>query len=128
MKHSTIYVYVILYCHFCISCDRDHRELTVLTHSFPTRRSSDLINTEPRARRAIIAQRCGGAGKLAGAMDQRLHVGFDIAATVIGRQPPAAECAGIRSEEHTSELQSLMRISYAVFCLNKKKVHHNSSQ
>src|SRR3546814_8637566 len=30
----------------------------------------------------------------------------------------------IRSEEHTSELQSLMRISYAVFCL-KKKIHHN---
>src|SRR3546814_9802001 len=30
---------------------------------------------------------------------------------------------GIRSEEHTSELQSLMRISYAVFCLNKKKQH-----
>src|SRR3546814_5724234 len=28
---------------------------------------------------------------------------------------------GKRSEEHTSELQSLMRISYAVFCLNKKK-------
>src|SRR3546814_9289871 len=30
-----------------------------------------------------------------------------------------------RSEEHTSELQSLMRISYAVFCLNKKKHHNN---
>src|SRR3546814_2687062 len=29
--------------------------------------------------------------------------------------------SGTRSEEHTSELQSLMRISYAVFCLNKKK-------
>src|SRR3546814_10104938 len=29
----------------------------------------------------------------------------------------------IRSEEHTSELQSLMRISYAVFCLKKKKKH-----
>src|SRR3546814_3712388 len=29
----------------------------------------------------------------------------------------------IRSEEHTSELQSLMRISYAVFCLKKKKSH-----
>src|SRR3546814_10242745 len=28
-----------------------------------------------------------------------------------------------RSEEHTSELQSLMRISYAVFCLKKKKKH-----
>src|SRR3546814_4412202 len=34
----------------------------------------------------------------------------------------------IRSEEHTSELQSLMRISYAVFCLKKKKhnIHHFS--
>src|SRR3546814_3298955 len=33
-----------------------------------------------------------------------------------------------RSEEHTSELQSLMRISYAVFCLKNKKPHHNGSQ
>src|SRR3546814_3552796 len=32
----------------------------------------------------------------------------------------AAQTLGIRSEEHTSELQSLMRISYAVFCLKKK--------
>src|SRR3546814_3585459 len=30
-------------------------------------------------------------------------------------------CSNYRSEEHTSELQSLMRISYAVFCLKKKK-------
>src|SRR3546814_1261680 len=30
----------------------------------------------------------------------------------------------LRSEEHTSELQSLMRISYAVFCLKKKKITH----
>src|SRR3546814_8986343 len=30
-----------------------------------------------------------------------------------------------RSEEHTSELQSLMRISYAVFCLKKKSEHNN---
>src|SRR3546814_3606845 len=34
---------------------------------------------------------------------------------------PGASQQGLRSEEHTSELQSLMRISYAVFCLNKKK-------
>src|SRR3546814_9392935 len=33
-----------------------------------------------------------------------------------------------RSEEHTSELQSLMRISYAVFCLNKKKRIKNNYQ
>src|SRR3546814_2265502 len=67
-----------------------------------------------------------------------------IAARLIARCP---ECAGLndppsrpmrrftvlrasscardrRSEEHTSELQSLMRISYAVFCLKKKKDYH----
>src|SRR3546814_3296638 len=32
----------------------------------------------------------------------------------------------LRSEEHTSELQSLMRISYAVFCLKKKKTSTNN--
>src|SRR3546814_1057446 len=41
----------------------------------------------------------------------------------LGYRPPSFLRAGswIRSEEHTSELQSLMRISYAVFCLKKKK-------
>src|SRR3546814_2303648 len=40
-----------------------------------------------------------------------------------------ARLAGIahRSEEHTSELQSLMRISYAVFCLKKKKKNKNTT-
>src|SRR3546814_8425329 len=33
-----------------------------------------------------------------------------------------------RSEEHTSELQSLMRSSYAVFCLKKKKLHQTNTQ
>src|SRR3546814_2662890 len=47
-----------------------------------------------------------------------------------GLQLAAAEFQDIglrRSEEHTSELQSLMRISYAVFCLKKKKstIQHN---
>src|SRR3546814_6281721 len=47
----------------------------------------------------------------------------------------APVCNLVRSEEHTSELQSLMRISYAVFCLKKKrttqkptnKTHNNNS-
>src|SRR3546814_3494111 len=34
----------------------------------------------------------------------------------------------LRSEEHTSELQSLMRISYAVFCLKKKKQHNYNTK
>src|SRR3546814_1804540 len=36
-------------------------------------------------------------------------------------RPLLVETTALRSEEHTSELQSLMRISYAVFCLKKKK-------
>src|SRR3546814_2523356 len=64
-----------------------------------------------------------------------LHAGFDID-LVASRVAEAADEAGLarelracleprtagprRSEEHTSELQSLMRISYAVFCLKKK--------
>src|SRR3546814_7282225 len=42
------------------------------------------------------------------------------AAEVQARQGPEGRRELIRSEEHTSELQSLMRISYAVFCLTKK--------
>src|SRR3546814_7725329 len=46
------------------------------------------------------------------------------------RRPPRPACdtrcrVSQRSEEHTSELQSLMRISYAVFCLKKKKEKSN---
>src|SRR3546814_1773883 len=36
--------------------------------------------------------------------------------------------SALRSEEHTSELQSLMRISYAVFCLKKKNIQHTNRQ
>src|SRR3546814_8202228 len=43
---------------------------------------------------------------------------------VIGCQQPGTQRMA-RSEEHTSELQSLMRISYAVFCLKKKKFKIN---
>src|SRR3546814_9306396 len=43
---------------------------------------------------------------------------------IMDQRPNAANCSSShRSEEHTSELQSLMRISYAVFCLKKKKKH-----
>src|SRR3546814_7326524 len=47
---------------------------------------------------------------------------------LLGLEPPAGsrtDDAHNRSEEHTSELQSLMRISYAVFCLKKKKTKNN---
>src|SRR3546814_5700232 len=43
-------------------------------------------------------------------------------------QSPGAGVAFFRSEEHTSELQSLMRISYAVFCLKKQKHYYTYTQ
>src|SRR3546814_1626992 len=45
-----------------------------------------------------------------------------------GRRPVHLTSNRIRSEEHTSELQSLMRISYAVFCLKKKKKQTQRNQ
>src|SRR3546814_1262584 len=50
-----------------------------------------------------------------------LIAGWAIGAFVIEQRQPCLLLA--RSEEHTSELQSLMRISYAVFCLKKKKTN-----
>src|SRR3546814_5783368 len=45
-----------------------------------------------------------------------------LARSTLRQRVPGAHPVGDRSEEHTSELQSLMRISYAVFCLKKKKI------
>src|SRR3546814_4872179 len=54
-------------------------------------------------------------------VDTRNALGMAISAAL--NTPIEEPRYGVRSEEHTSELQSLMRISYAVFCLNKKKPH-----
>src|SRR3546814_4157222 len=86
-----------------------HRALHVLTHSFPTRRSSDIRSPSASARVASLS-------------DSRLIVTPARIATASSssRLPgPAKLIRTDRSEEHTSELQSLMRISYAVFCLKK---------
>src|SRR3546814_1386114 len=55
----------------------------------------------------------------------RTTLGFGIAGElfVIRGFALSGDDVGFRSEEHTSELQSLMRISYAVFCLKKKNLH-----
>src|SRR3546814_9167837 len=55
-------------------------------------------------------RRCGGEGRLYQEPRRQGHCLY-----------PRSQGLGLRSEEHTSELQSLMRISYAVFCLKKKK-------
>src|SRR3546814_4260317 len=56
------------------------------------------------------------AGQLLGRIDARWLVGTGLL---------IAAYSLWRSEEHTSELQSLMRISYAVFCLIKKNIYNN---
>src|SRR3546814_6821183 len=61
--------------------------------------------------------------------DQAFAEGAHPMMILIQRLPARQSAPGyhlmhIRSEEHTSELQSLMRITYAVFCLNKKNKTH----
>src|SRR3546814_4479561 len=65
----------------------------------------------------------------AGPFQQNVHTLSDgcfvEGALLVAEQRLQARQPVFRSEEHTSELQSLMRISYAVFCLKKKKYKNN---
>src|SRR3546814_1373512 len=112
----------------------DDRDLHVLTTSFPTRRSSDL----PDGRHPAGLDRCGVRRSDRRARETRyphqnaaLFTAAPIAEITRADYDRvfAVNTAGtfFRSEEHTSELQSLMRISYAVFCLKKKKKTHSNT-
>src|SRR3546814_5419420 len=98
--------------------------------------SSDVCSSDLAARRGNRARRAAGrdAPADAGATN-------GVVAGVLRARVAAPRCRGAgrhrparpavlrhrnhgRSEEHTSELQSLMRISYAVFCLKKKHIIH----
>src|SRR3546814_3996109 len=78
--------------------------------------------------RAIANGRDEGFTKLLFDEQTRRIVGGGIVGThagdLISEIALAIEMGADRSEEHTSELQSLMHISYAVFCLKKKKHNH----
>src|SRR3546814_1426821 len=119
---------------------------TRMTHSFPTRRSSDLGQRRPPCDRAGVDHDVEGVSSecrdepYAHAAPERLRpadrrTSLDLLRSrksprrsprmlrqiLFGRQSISGGKRAPRSEEHTSELQSLMRISYAVFCLKKKK-------
>src|SRR3546814_5048968 len=72
---------------------------------------------------------CGGATAFAFDLPDYLGRRSVISRQMVhdhgGLRAAERDCA--RSEEHTSELQSLMRISYAVFCLKKKKNKYNNN-
>src|SRR3546814_2593649 len=74
--------------------------------------SRQTITTTLDARLQSIARRVTGRAGLGKAQ---------VALVAMRPNGEVVAMIGGRSEEHTSELQSLMRISYAVFCLNKKK-------
>src|SRR3546814_5409585 len=57
---------------------------------------------------------------ISGFLPQKLEA-FGLYRSQVQAFPNERSVEALRSEEHTSELQSLMRISYAVFCLKKKK-------
>src|SRR3546814_9574037 len=76
-----------------------------------------LVTGAAGALGAHFAATLGGAGATVVLAGRRLQPLQDLAAQLQNNNIQA------RSEEHTSELQSLMRISYAVFCLKKKTNH-----
>src|SRR3546814_8426713 len=83
----------------------------------------DLCTTTSGSRSTGVAAGCGavgGACALAGSA-KRTHRARRQRRKLCGCMVVEGRGTGGRSEEHTSELQSLMRISYAVFCLKKKK-------
>src|SRR3546814_7669862 len=102
--------------------------------------SSDVCSSDLQPLHAAFGRRIGIGGKPEPVRHQRhLALGkqqprFDAVEIAcsrchrfdIRREHPQ-KIERLRSEEHTSELQSLMRISYAVFCLKKKNLKNNST-
>src|SRR3546814_2825644 len=85
----------------------------VAAHALPRqrRRTGEGFGNADDARGSAV-----GAARTGDARPADRGAGFGV-------RGPA--CGADRSEEHTSELQSLMRISYAVFCLKKKKIEND---
>src|SRR3546814_2073732 len=85
----------------------------------------------PRDVAGLIARAAAHCPDAEALVDSRRSYNFRELAEAVTAAAALFDGAGVgagdrvRSEEHTSELQSLMRISYAVFCLKKKNNTHN---
>src|SRR3546814_10897067 len=97
-RTTTLFPYTTLFRSVVIGADDPERRLGL--HRVPRR-------GQPVARERVVV------GEIVEAVPGVVHA---VDPAMVGAAQVAA-----RSEEHTSELQSLMRISYAVFCLKKKK-------
>src|SRR3546814_9432026 len=97
-----------------IVAEREHRAVLSLPLAGAAQYLEVILVDHPQSRRA---------DRVAEAFQPAVDLAWDGAVGVVKAVEHVAP-AFARSEEHTSELQSLMRISYAVFCLKKKKSTH----
>src|SRR3546814_5822306 len=93
-------------------------------HAGPSSREMDVPESTPVGHRVVAGRRHVLPPGVQPPPAAGMHEGAVAAADIEDGAPEALAIGGdpllSRSEEHTSELQSLMRISYAVFCLKKK--------
>src|SRR3546814_1596845 len=124
--------------------DRDQRRIVLRLFQMVGRNAPQFLGADARRQPALQPVAVDEPVRLRVAADHRgrkkcvrhspcpfIHVESPVLRRRVFRPYPMS-CprltrASMRSEEHTSELQSLMRISYAVFCLKKKK-KKNSNQ
>src|SRR3546814_9022911 len=89
-----------------------------------------LVGHDPMQLESLYWKICNPTASLYNNRTQ-LHAALEFACMdIIGKKLGIRACdllGGARSEEHTSELQSLMRISYAVFCLKKKNTIYKTA-
>src|SRR3546814_4700712 len=103
------------------------RDLHVRTHTLPPPRSSNLspAYSSSGASRAIANARSASFAKASSDISEEVTVAERLPEKTRRPMSSPSDRSTSRSEEHTSELKSLMRISYAVFCLKKKNEHIN---
>src|SRR3546814_6320713 len=89
--------------------------------------SSDLTAAYRDRSAAVLLDRDAALPRLRGDRRMFTQMVMNLLSNAIKYSPGRGEvrvAGAVRSEEHTSELQSLMRISYAVFCLQKKNTQY----
>src|SRR3546814_9978855 len=101
--------------------------LTDTRFPYTTRFRSESLDDAVQRLRRLLLEHIGerAAGRREGHVDDQ-RVVLVVPCQVVDEAEVDHVDPQFRSEEHTSELQSLMRISYAVFCLKKKNNSHTS--
>src|SRR3546814_6200783 len=111
---------------------RSTRTDTLLPYTTLFRSALSLLNPHVYLDTVVllggVAARYAGDERLAFALGAMLASALWFYGLGYGARRLAPLFASPRSEEHTSELQSLMRISYAVFCLNNKTTNNSTTK